>query len=261
MPCRTTPARPAENQVFGGCSQRFVRALFEPAGGRPSPHGGGITSVVPPAAVIASFAAVEKAWAFTVRALVTSPRPSTFTRPRLATRPRSRSVSGSTVAPVSKPSRVSRFTTWYSTRNGLRKPLAFGTRRVSGVCPPSNPGFTVSRAPVPFMPRPAVLPPLPPMPRPTRRGACFEPGAGFRSWILIVTGVPRLSGDYVSCFVDPHEMRDLGDHAPDLRAVGQLDGLVDLAQPERTQGAALLRLRADPRAYERDPQRGHVNLP
>ena len=44
------------------------------------------------------------------------------------------------------------------------------------------------RAPWPLLPRPAVLPPLPPMPRATRRLARCDPGAGFRSWTF--TGAP-----------------------------------------------------------------------
>src|SRR6476646_5843288 len=105
------------------------------------------------------------------------------------------------------------------------------------------------RAPWPLWPRPAVLPPLPPMPRPTRRRPCLEPGAGFRSWILIGIASDLFDGD---------EMRDLGDHAPDLRPVGVLDGVVDPAQPERAQRPALLGLGADRGADHGDPKRsGH----
>ena len=81
--------------------------------------------------------------------------------------PRRAGCPGVTSAPASKPSSVDRLTTWYSIRNGLLKPLAFGVRRCSGVWPPSNRAGTVPRAPWPLQPRPAVLPPLPPMPRPT----------------------------------------------------------------------------------------------
>src|SRR5438105_15246348 len=95
------------------------------------------------------------------------------------------------------------------------------------------------------MPRPAVLPPLPPMPRPTRRRGFFDPLGGFRSWILM--GISGLFHAY--------EMRNRGDHPADLGLVGVLDGLVHASQPEGTQRAALLRLDADRRANLRDLQR------
>src|SRR5262249_53254031 len=119
------------------CTYRLVSA-FPRAGGRRSPHGGGITCVVPPAPSIARTAAAEKPCARTVSDFVSSPRASTFTRPRLATRPCARSDSGVTSVPASNVSSVERLTTWYSTRNGFVKPLAFGVRRCSGVCPPSK---------------------------------------------------------------------------------------------------------------------------
>src|ERR1041385_3273678 len=89
------------------------------------------------------------------------------------------------------------------------------------------------RAPWPLVPRPAVLPPLPAMPRPTRRRGVFAPGAGCRSWT------------FISDLFDGDEVRHPGDHAADLRAVGQLDGVVDAAQAEGAHGAALLGLRSD----------------
>ena len=107
-----------------------------------------MTSTLPPAAWMASTADLEKAWALTVTFLVSSPRPSTFTRPCLWTRPLARNVSGLTWSP-SKSASVSRLTTTYSTRNGFLKPFSFGVRRTSGVWPPSNLGgiFPVPRVP------------------------------------------------------------------------------------------------------------------
>src|SRR5690606_27807362 len=61
----------------------------------------------------------------------------------------------------------------------LRKP------HVDGICPPSKPTGTFFRALVPFVPRPAVLPPLEASPRPTRIFSRLAPGAGFRWWILM----------------------------------------------------------------------------
>ena len=55
-------------------------------------------------------------------------------------------------------------------RNGLLKPLAFGVRRCERrLATLEARRHGVPGRPVPFMPRPAVLPPLPPMPRPARR--------------------------------------------------------------------------------------------
>src|SRR5215212_771787 len=105
---------------------------------------------------------------------------------------------------------------WYSMRNGLLKPFSLGTRCLIGIWPPSKPRATVLRAFWPLVPRPAVLPPLPPVPRPTRRAARRDPGAGASSSsriaILLVLRLHRL---------DAHQVRDPGDHAPDLGAVGQ----------------------------------------
>src|ERR1700712_23410 len=54
-----------------------------------------------------------------------------------------------------------------------------------GICPPSNPAGTFLRAPVPLVPRPAVLP-LDPSPRPTRVLAFLAPAAG-RRWCTFKT--------------------------------------------------------------------------
>src|SRR5579871_2808170 len=127
----------------------------------------------------------EKAWARTVTARLISPRPRTLTRPCLWTRPRSRSVSGVISLPSTSAS-VSRLTTAYSTRKGLLNPFSFGIRMARGSWPPSKPGLMLLRAPWPLVPRPAVLPPLPAVPRPTRRRERLEPGAAESSWIFML---------------------------------------------------------------------------
>ena len=102
----------------------------------------GTSDAVPPAAAIFSAALPLNLWAETVSALLTSPRASTLIGARRSeTSPDARRVSGSTTAPASKRSAMlSRLTTAYSIRKMLLKPR-FGTRRWSGIWPPSNPRF------------------------------------------------------------------------------------------------------------------------
>ena len=217
-------------------------------GGRPpvAPRGGDDLDRAPGGLDRLAGRAAETPWTFTVSRLVSSPRPRTFTRPRLATRPRARSVAGLTSVPASKASSVSRLTTWYSTRKGLLKPLALGVRRCNGVWPPSNPGLIVSRAPWPLLPRPAVLPPLPPMPRAMRFGAL--PRAGGRLQVM------NLHGD----FLDSDEVRHLVEHAADHGVVVVLAARADAVEPERAQRAALLGLHADRRPHLGDLQLHHA---
>src|SRR5205823_144494 len=117
-------------------------------------------------------------------------RAETLTTPHRTARPCSRSRSGVTSMPASnRAAIVSRFTTSYSTRKGLWKPR-FGTRRCSGIWPPSNPRLCLKpeRDFAPLCPRPAVLPLPEPWPRPTRFFACFAPFGGRRferSMILV----------------------------------------------------------------------------
>ena len=111
--------------------------------GGPLLRGGRSVSALPPAAWIFSAALPLNLSAWTVSAIAISPRPSTLTGSLwlLETRPRSRSTSGVTVAPASNAAAsVSRLITTYSVRNGLWKPR-FGTRRCSGIWPPSKPRF------------------------------------------------------------------------------------------------------------------------
>src|SRR5262245_42085394 len=198
---------------------------------------------------MAPSAALEKAWAFTVTLRVSSPRPSTLTRAPLWVRPLACRTSGVTSSsPVA--SMVSRLMAWYSTRNGLLNPLSLGMRMCSGICPPSKLVGTVSRAFWPLVPRPAVLPPLPPMPRPTRLRDRFEPSAGLRSWTLMVICLLLRFGD-----VD--EVGDLGDHPPDLGPVGQHVALADAPEAEGPEGALVLGLGADRGADLGDLDVGH----
>src|SRR4029450_1664204 len=163
------------------------------------------------------------------------PRASTFTRTSLCTRPRSRSSSGVTSTPASKRSdSVSRLTTLYSSRNGLWKPR-FGTRRCSGIWPPSKPRLCLKpeRDFAPLWPGPAVLPWPDPWPRPTRFLACFAPLGGRR---LL---------RFMTLLSDLDEVPNLQDHAARGRRVGQFDGVVQPPQPESLDDALLLLVEAD----------------
>src|SRR4051812_19671139 len=80
---RGTEATPGDLPWLGLGPYRFVWAL-PLAGGRRSPHGSGSLVIEPPAAVMASSADFENAWAETFTLRVSSPRPSTLTRPFLA---------------------------------------------------------------------------------------------------------------------------------------------------------------------------------
>src|SRR6478609_1641811 len=206
---------------------------------------------------MAASADLENAWAFTVTARLISPRPRTFTRAPLWVRPLACSTSGSRASrPVA--SRTSRFSAWYSIRNGLLKPRSFGTRMARGSWPPSKPTGMEPRAAWPLVPRPAVLPPLPPMPRPTRLRRRFEPSAGLRSWIFIVGSSLLLGGGGGAAdLFDGHEVRDTSDHAADLGTVGKGVGLADAAQAEGPQRATGLGLGADGRLDLGDLELAH----
>ena len=157
--------------------------------------------------------------------------------------------------------------------------------------PPSKPGGTLPRAPVPLVPRPAVLPPLPAMPRPTRRLGRLEPAGGRRSWSFMrapcrrdapswPASVPpsrallsdiapsearrarrawalrsRWSGGLVIAGgLHRHEMGHARQHAPDVGAVGEDPAAADAAQAQGPQRAPVLGLGADARAHLGHPQ-------
>src|SRR5262249_22295 len=91
----------------------------------------------PPAASIFSRAVLEKASARTASLVVSSPPPSTLTFMPLRTMPWATRDSG--VTSPSKPSSAPTLITVYSVRKMLVNPR-FGTRRTSGIWPPSKPG-------------------------------------------------------------------------------------------------------------------------
>src|SRR6185295_5339192 len=91
----------------------------------------------PPAASIFSRADLLNLLATTRSGLPISPSPSTLTLRPARTRPRSASTSG--VTSPSRSASCARFTTAYSVFQMLVKPR-FGTRRTSGIWPPSKPG-------------------------------------------------------------------------------------------------------------------------
>src|SRR5262249_38169554 len=98
----------------------------------------GNTSQRPPAASIPALAEAENLCAETVSAFWIFPSPRILTGRFFRVRRRSDSASGVTAAPASNRSRSERFTMSYSTRKMLVKPR-LGSRRWSGICPPSKP--------------------------------------------------------------------------------------------------------------------------
>src|SRR3990172_662243 len=214
-----------------------------------------MASAVPPAARIFSAALPLNLCARTFSSLPPSPRARIFTLASApATNPRSRSRSGVTTTPALKnaPS-VSRLTTSYSTRNGLWKPR-LGTRRCSGIWPPSKPRLRLKpeRDCAPLCPRPAVFPWPDPWPRPTRFFECFAPRGGRRFERLINPAIlpfcnpaiarASLNGDQVTHFVN---------HPTRGRRVFEFDGVPDAAQAEATHDQQLLAIEPDRTLLER----------
>src|SRR6188508_2592757 len=160
--------------------------------------------------------------------------------------PASRSSSGVTTVPSSNRSAsVSRLTTAYSVRKLLWNPR-FGTRRCSGIWPPSKPRLNLKpeRDCAPLCPRPAVLPLPEPWPRPTRK--CFlplEPSAGL-----------SLSRPMVLVPFDRHEVTDLQHHPARRGRVKERHGMTDAPQPEALDDLHLLVVTADGALHERDLQ-------
>src|SRR3954451_10990442 len=196
--------------------------------------------VLPPAAPIFSAAEAENACART--STVTPPRspvPRTLTGWPRRTAPAAARLSGLIEPPCGNSAAIrSRLTTWKTTLFRLLNPESLGSRMCSGVWPPSNPAETLPRAPVPLVPRPAVLP-LEPSPRPTRVFGVWAPGAGRRGWTL------RVMVCHLSNFFDAHEVRHRRDHPADLGTVLLHDRVVNSLQAQRTQRLALVLLAAD----------------
>ena len=114
--------------------------------------------------------------------------------------------------------------------------------------PPSKPAGMCPRAFWPLVPRPAVLPPLPPMPRPTRRLGRGRPG---RRCELVE--LHRTSSGYLFTL---HQVGHPGEHAPDLGTVGQLVVLADAPEAQGAQRPAVLGLGPDGRADLGHPMNG-----
>src|SRR5450631_2925393 len=128
-----------------------------------------------------------------------------------------------------------------SSRKMLLKPR-FGSRRCSGIWPPSKPLMrTPERAVWPLPPRPAVLPLPEPMPRPTRMRFLREPALSAISLSFIA-----LSPLFVSLLVDDaNEVLNLGDHAANSRGVLQFGDAADLVELEADQRRTLRVVAAD----------------
>src|SRR6266568_2140942 len=164
-----------------------------------------MVSARPPARAIFSRADLLKRCALTTMGLVISPS-SALSAPRL--------------------------TTAYSLRNRFVNPR-FGTRRCSGIWPPSKPKYCLrpERDSCPLLPAVAVLPCPEPGPRPTRFGFLRDPLAGLRR------DRSRLRGTIV--LHDSHQMRDGVDHAAHRRVVGPHHAMTRVAQAQRSQDALL----------------------
>src|SRR3954471_10152746 len=113
-------------------------------------------------------------------------------------------------------------------------PRSLRIRMWIGFCPPSWPTFffAPAREPAPFWPRPEVLPKPEPSPRPIRFLRWREPGFGFR----LCSPISSWSA------IDSHQVGNLRQHAAGHVAVLLLGGAPDLAQAERAQRVALLRV-------------------
>ena len=178
-----------------------------PSGGRTSgrPRAAGMVSTLPPAASIARRGRLREPVGTDRQRLGELAPAEHLDQPALrdqAVRPQR---SGRDLGARVEPSRVVEVHDEVLDPEGVLEPFglrcAAVQRRLTALEPR---GDGAARA-LALGPRPAVLPPLPPMPRPTRRFARREPGAGFRSWTFIVISstatrcgtratMPRISG-------------------------------------------------------------------
>src|SRR5215471_769174 len=181
-----------------------------------------------------------------------SPRASTFTWPVRATRPCCRSRSGVTSVPASNFSAItSRLTTSYATRNGLWNPR-FGTRRCSGIWPPSNPRLCLKpdRDFAPLWPRVAVLPWPDPCPRPMRFFACVAPLGGRKLLKFIVVS----AWSYRPGLLHLDEVADFVDHPARRGGVRQFHRVMQAAQAEALHHQLLFLVESNRALDERDLQ-------
>src|SRR5437764_183814 len=134
-------------------------------------------------------------------------------------------------------------------------PRSLRIRMWIGFWPPSNRARRLApeRAPQPFCPRPAVLPVPDPSPRPTRLRARREPGAGFK--------LCRPIRSDSATPIDLHQVANLGDHAPALRRVRNLNLLPDAAQTERSHRVLLSLVGAVGRPGLLDRESAHGESP
>src|SRR5258707_14522407 len=174
-----------------------------------------------------------------------SPRPSSRTPP-LARRMAPDFTSDSALTTSLASSVLASIAPWIRSRlisaNSTRKILVkprFGSRRCSGIWPPSKPLMrTPERAGWPLPPRPAVLPLPEPMPRPTRMRFLREPALSAISLSFIALS-PLFLVD------NADEVLNLGDHAANRRGVLQLGDAADLVEFQADQRRTLRVMAAD----------------
>src|SRR5262249_8762890 len=236
-----------KSQQRFGSSQRYsalglLSATFLSLPGRrcafsPSGAAGGGSSMLPPAASIAVRAPLETSKPFTATLRLISPARITLALPADGgTTPAALSAARSMVSAPSL-SRSDRRTSAVSFRRETNP--CFGSRRCSGICPPSKPTlwYPPARDFWPLWPRPAVLP-WHPNPRPTRFLLLLEPGAGLISLSLIAS----------------HQIGNPGYHAAVGRGVGHFHRLAQLPQAEAAHARAMRLLAADGAVHQGDLQ-------
>src|SRR2546425_802157 len=254
---------------------RSVKRIFSFSSGTLNRLGiwGAVTgqlAIVPPACSIFTRAEADTVTPLTVNWRPTSPMPSSLSgRSGRRTSPAPNSVSGVTSTPSASLPKWRTFTPWAGCLKGFVKPR-FGMRRMSGICPPSNPGrvWPPERAVCPLPPRPAVLPIPEPGPRPLRMRARCEPAGGrrpcsiTRSTVIGFAFALGLAGDFV--FVRPprpfprpvtfgfrligairllpfrrrrhhDKVAHLLEHAAERRVILLHDGVLMMLEPERSE--------------------------
>src|SRR5918998_1380787 len=220
-------------------SRRLRHAAVSPAAGF-----GASTWTDPPAFSTAETADFEAPWTEKFTFAFSSPMPRSRT-PSLARRrmPAFTRASESTVAFTSSlPASIalctrSRFTSFSLSANFVFLKPRFGSRRCSGIWPPSKPLIaTPERAVWPLPPRPPVLPLPEPMPRPMRMRFLRAPAMSWRSesfiGLLLVTLNSGRDRNGPSALDHADEVLDLRDHAAGHGRVRQLADAADLVQAE-----------------------------
>src|SRR5258705_8419597 len=209
----------------------------------------------------------EAPWTSIFSLALSSPRPSSRT-PSFARRITRAFTSDSALMVPLASSNLASIASWTRSRlisaNASGKMLLkprFGSRRCSGIWPPSKPLMrTPERAVWPLPPRPAVLPLPEPMPRPTRMRFLREPALSaislsfivsflyLRSMILTENRFPTFRDHAPSILLladDADEMLTLADHAANRRRVRKLGNPADLVEVEADQRRTLRVMAAD----------------